>query len=364
MARRGFALRVDRRHGDRVAGAVVPHAAAGTSNLSPLAIWRELRRGALSNAVKRLQEEEDAATEALMSRAELRDRTMEVLTEARTASVASGDRAAPSAIVQVLNDRIAIALSHETEDGALEVRDVLPSLTSSLTYLAAITIGVSTLGYIAYVSATAAATSFVELVCTAFDLFRRDLLRALDVEPPLDFAEERDVWRKLGQLMVYQQPPEALTFVPHARALLGGESAPKRRAVDSIARNRPAVRRAESRSAAAMSMNVGLGVIRRPRKTSFPLSKAQMIVCLALCFALGWRLWGVFVMVRHEREPDGERERQTHGDGRTRIRTNPGRPADRRQTTTIRRRHHRSRQWQPGADDRCGRGTLLHASRS
>jgi hypothetical protein len=85
-------------------------------------------------------------------------------------------------------------------------------------------IGIATsgglLGYVTYVSATAAALSFAELVCAAFDLFRRDLLVELGIEPPLTLREERALWLKLGQLTLYQQVPDDLTLMPAKRPLL------------------------------------------------------------------------------------------------------------------------------------------------
>jgi hypothetical protein len=70
------------------------------------------------------------------------------------------------------------------------------------------------LGYVTYIAATAAAASFAELVCAAFDLFRRHLLVALGIEPPLTLRDERALWLKLGQLTLYQQVPDDLSLMP------------------------------------------------------------------------------------------------------------------------------------------------------
>ena len=82
-----------------------------------------------------------------------------------------------------------------------------------------VTVSGAVLGYVTYVSATAAALSFAELMCAAFDLFRRDLLTALGIEPPLTLREERALWLKLGQLTLYQQVPDELSLMPAKRAL-------------------------------------------------------------------------------------------------------------------------------------------------
>jgi len=80
--------------------------------------------------------------------------------------------------------------------------------------LVSVGLGGLMLGYVTYIAATAAAASFAELVCAAFDLFRRHLLVALGIEPPLTLRDERAVWLKLGQLTLYQQVPDDLSLMP------------------------------------------------------------------------------------------------------------------------------------------------------
>jgi hypothetical protein len=88
-----------------------------------------------------------------------------------------------------------------------------------------IVVGSSIVGAL-YASATAAAGTFAELVCAAFDLFRRDLLVAMGIKPPESLREERQLWLKLSQLILYGQVPDDLALMPARPQLLslGGDS--------------------------------------------------------------------------------------------------------------------------------------------
>jgi hypothetical protein len=96
---------------------------------------------------------------------------------------------------------------------------VLPLTFPSGLVLGAVAIGGWLVGYITYRAATAAALSFAELVCAAFDLFRRQLLAEIGIQPPESFREERQIWLSLGQLVVYGQVPDDLKLRPLSAAL-------------------------------------------------------------------------------------------------------------------------------------------------
>jgi hypothetical protein len=61
-----------------------------------------------------------------------------------------------------------------------------------------------------YVGAVNAAVAYAELVRTSFDLHRRDLLRALGLALPGSLAEERKLWRAIGQTLYRREADDDL----------------------------------------------------------------------------------------------------------------------------------------------------------
>jgi hypothetical protein len=104
---------------------------------------------------------------------------------------------------------------------------VIPLAFPSWQVVAAVAVGGWSVTYVVYRAAIAAALSFAELVCAAFDLFRRDLLVKLSIQPPDTFREERQLWLRLGQLVLYRQVPDDLKLMPPAGIpLLTGTGVP------------------------------------------------------------------------------------------------------------------------------------------
>jgi hypothetical protein len=73
---------------------------------------------------------------------------------------------------------------------------------------------------LSYQGAVQAAVTFGEIVRTAFDLHRRELLLKFDLEPPATLAEERALWKALGQQLYRRgaDEPERIRFKPRGEA--------------------------------------------------------------------------------------------------------------------------------------------------
>lgn len=63
-------------------------------------------------------------------------------------------------------------------------------------------------GLLAYRSALSSATVYTELVRSAFDLYRRDLLKQFGFPPPPTLEAERTLWRNLGHQLYRRGAPE------------------------------------------------------------------------------------------------------------------------------------------------------------
>jgi hypothetical protein len=78
-------------------------------------------------------------------------------------------------------------------------------------------------GALAYRSAVSSATVYAELVRSAFDLYRRDLLKQMGLELPPTLPAERALWRNLGSQLYRRlaEEPEVLRFdaVPGTQAV-------------------------------------------------------------------------------------------------------------------------------------------------
>jgi len=64
--------------------------------------------------------------------------------------------------------------------------------------------------WLAYRGAIEAALSYGQIIRTAFDLHRRDLLASLGLDPPLDFMSERRLWSDIN-MWLFRGSPEKLS---------------------------------------------------------------------------------------------------------------------------------------------------------
>lgn len=90
-----------------------------------------------------------------------------------------------------------------------------PLLSSDTSYWLAIGLIAVLFSYVVYYRlAVFVATQYGDLIRASFDLFRGDLLKAFSVKldkPITRIGQEREVWKKLNQLLIYSDSPD-LTF--------------------------------------------------------------------------------------------------------------------------------------------------------
>ena len=84
---------------------------------------------------------------------------------------------------------------------------LLPHVLPGIRPVAIFTVIAVIIMLIFYRAAVEAAYGFAQVFRACFDLFRRDLLKALSIEPPVSLAEEREIWTKLSRLMVFDISP-------------------------------------------------------------------------------------------------------------------------------------------------------------
>ena len=91
----------------------------------------------------------------------------------------------------------------------------------------AVAVGAALLSVLCYQGALRGAVTFGEILRAAFDLYRRDLLIQLGVQPPATLQEERALWRALGQQLYRRgaDEPELIRFTvpPGASTKEGGD---------------------------------------------------------------------------------------------------------------------------------------------
>src|SRR2546425_5692032 len=63
-------------------------------------------------------------------------------------------------------------------------------------------------GVLAYRCAVVAAQDYADLIKVAFDLYRRSLLKALDLDIPSTLAEEQQLWRQLSAFLLHGREPK------------------------------------------------------------------------------------------------------------------------------------------------------------
>jgi hypothetical protein len=62
------------------------------------------------------------------------------------------------------------------------------------------------LARVAYLNAAESALSYGELLKTAFDLYRWEVLKALHLDPPSDLESERKLWGEIAGLLYRNNP--------------------------------------------------------------------------------------------------------------------------------------------------------------
>jgi hypothetical protein len=67
-------------------------------------------------------------------------------------------------------------------------------------------VGSAAVAWSGYTAAISSASPYSELIRTAFDLYRRDLLTALGWSAPKSYAQERRQWEQIGKLWYYGLP--------------------------------------------------------------------------------------------------------------------------------------------------------------